>query len=314
METDLDKLEKNIDYLVSISDKLSALGQMEPDSDSQCNDSDIDRQEIKEFGDPEDLYNLSEQDDEANDVDGMLTRVEEPNEDEPESFDREYYFDEAASAIARLSQDISIGDYTRLQYHLEEINTWLNRDIVARHLERFEINVDTIVFSIRHLLSHIEYNEPFIAPRIVNPEVIKELNEEFLYALAKEPGLLHKIDPRLFEELVAEIFRKFKLEVHLTKQTRDGGIDVIAFEDNRYTKNHYIIECKHYVPPRKVGVEVVRCLYGTKMHQQATKAFLVTSSYFSKEALLFAKQHAWELDLKDFDAIKAWLQLNWKKK
>jgi hypothetical protein len=152
----------------------------------------------------------------------------------------------------------------------------------------------------------------FDSPKVIVPEIIVDANTALLEAIARDPALLRGVDPRTFEELVAEIFRKFKMVVHLTKRTRDGGIDIVAFEETCYTNNHYIIECKHYAPDRKVGLEVVQRLYGIKNDLRATKAFLVTSSSFSKDAIRFAKQHIWELSLKDHTDVVRWMQEFWR--
>lgn len=46
---------------------------------------------------------------------------------------------------------------------------------------------------------------------------------DVIKAIAKEPNKLHKISPREFEEVVAELLAAFGWEVSLTPATRDGG-------------------------------------------------------------------------------------------
>jgi HJR/Mrr/RecB family endonuclease len=130
--------------------------------------------------------------------------------------------------------------------------------------------------------------------------------------MAKNPEIIYGIEPRLFEEVVAEVFKKFRMEIMLTKRTRDGGMDIIAFDDKQYTRNKYIIECKRYAPEKKVGLEIVQRLYGVKVSMNVTKALLVTSSYFTKDAIQFARQHFWELDLKDYNDVVGWLKTFWQ--
>jgi len=70
---------------------------------------------------------------------------------------------------------------------------------------------------------------------------------ELVLALKSAPELLSKLDTRQFEEVTAEIFRAKGFEVELTKRTRDGGKDIIAFhKDKLGFKTKYLIECKHY--------------------------------------------------------------------
>jgi restriction system protein len=125
---------------------------------------------------------------------------------------------------------------------------------------------------------------------------------------------MYQIEPRLFEELIEKCMKKMGMHTELTKQTRDGGIDIIAFEDTKFTKNHYIIECKRYNPDHKVGISYVQRLYGVKQDIKATKAFLVTSSSFTSPALEFEKLHQWEMELKAGKDVEKWLNTYWGKK
>ena len=84
---------------------------------------------------------------------------------------------------------------------------------------------------------------------------------------------LLNLSPRQFEEFIAEIRNRFGCEVERTKQTRDGGRDIIAVK--RAEANcRFLIECKRYDPKNKVGVSIVRELYGVKIHERQPKEFL----------------------------------------
>jgi hypothetical protein len=56
-----------------------------------------------------------------------------------------------------------------------------------------------------------------------------------------------------------------------------------------------------------VGVEVVRVLYGVKTHEKATKAFVATTSSFTRDAVQFYEEHRWELELRDSEGICKWI-------
>ena len=142
---------------------------------------------------------------------------------------------------------------------------------------------------------------------------LTEFSEELMIALANNPGLLHTTRPFVFERVVAKIFERFDMRVHLTPQTRDGGYDIVALEESRFTKSQYLIEVKRFAPTKKVGLALVQRLYGVKTASRATKAFLVTTSSFSKPARDFAKQHCWELDLVDHKNLTDWLRCYWGK-
>mgnify|MGYP003543046930 CR=1 FL=1 len=68
----------------------------------------------------------------------------------------------------------------------------------------------------------------------------------------------------------------------------------------------FIIECKRYQPDTKVGVEIVRGLYGVKMAEQYNQAIVVTTSTFTKPAIDFVKPLKFQLELKDFNDVKEW--------
>jgi len=80
--------------------------------------------------------------------------------------------------------------------------------------------------------------------------------------LAENPSALHLLEPRQFEEVIAEIWRARGYDVELTPRTRDGGKDIYAVSSPLYGSLLYIIECKRNHPSRPVGVEIVRSLYG----------------------------------------------------
>lgn len=83
---------------------------------------------------------------------------------------------------------------------------------------------------------------------------------------------LAAIDWEDFEHLIREVFEKeFSSsggEVKVTKASRDGGVDAIAFDP--------------------VGVGAVRELYGTVVNEGATKGVLVTTSDYGPDSYAFA--------------------------
>jgi HJR/Mrr/RecB family endonuclease len=122
----------------------------------------------------------------------------------------------------------------------------------------------------------------------------------------RHPTELKKMDRRRFEELVAEIWRRFGYDVELTKQTRDGGKDIIAIR-RAEVDVRYLIECKRPDEGTTIGVRPVRELLGVKTDERATKAILVTTAQFSDDARLLFDRHKWELEGRDFDGLKDWL-------
>jgi restriction system protein len=103
----------------------------------------------------------------------------------------------------------------------------------------------------------------------------------------QHPNELYKLDPRNFEELVAELFQGFGFDVELTAQTRDQGRDVIAIA-HKPANIRFLIECKRYAAERAVGIAPVQRLLGVVTSEQATKGILVTTArrFTSQQATL----------------------------
>lgn len=137
----------------------------------------------------------------------------------------------------------------------------------------------------------------------VTDEVSRKLIEHF----SRHPEELKNMNRRKFEELIAELFKGFGYDVELTKQTRDGGRDIVALKSGEVTVK-YLIECKRPEPGNYVSIAPVRELYGVKVHEGATKAILATTSHFSPDALRFFDTHKWELEPKDYDGIMGWIK------
>lgn len=126
--------------------------------------------------------------------------------------------------------------------------------------------------------------------------------------LSREPESIYQLPPRSFEELIAGLIDDMGWEVVLTPQTRDGGRDIIALLNNELGRHLCLIEAKRYAANRKVGVDLVRTLYGTVTHEEATSGLLVTTARFSKEAQAFASQHTNRLGLKDYEDVLQWIR------
>jgi hypothetical protein len=96
------------------------------------------------------------------------------------------------------------------------------------------------------------------------------------------------LTPRKFEILVADIFKNVGYRVQLTKQTRDGGFDMVLSEDSG---KQILVEAKRYKNGNVVGVGIVRQLLGVELLKKTGYAKIVTSSTFSNPAKKEAKIH-----------------------
>ena len=151
-----------------------------------------------------------------------------------------------------------------------------------------------------------DFSGEFTQPKLIS--TYREVNEELIRYLSKHPELLYELDSRKFEELVAELFRDMGFSVEVTPRTRDGGRDIQALRSNELGKSLYLIECKRYARTRKVGIEPVRGLYGVIQSERATMGIIATTSSFTSDAIDFATPLQYQLSLRDFEALKQWLE------
>ena len=99
----------------------------------------------------------------------------------------------------------------------------------------------------------------------------------------------------------------------IAQRTRDGGKDIIAISRNSLgIDTKFFIECKRYAKYNKVGVDIVRSLYGVHGTKSSpNKSILATTSTFTTGAIDFAQKEVkseWERSLKDNKDIIQWIR------
>lgn len=88
-----------------------------------------------------------------------------------------------------------------------------------------------------------------------------------------------------FEQLIGEAFRLQGYSVVETGGSgTDGGVDLVLSKG----REKFLVQCKHW-RAFKVGVEIVRELYGVMAARGAAGGFVVTSGRFTAEAEKFAQ-------------------------
>jgi len=102
---------------------------------------------------------------------------------------------------------------------------------------------------------------------------------------------LAAMDWQDFEHLIREIFEKeFNSsggEVKITRASKDGGVDAVAFDPDPIRGGKIVIQAKRYT--NVVGLSAVRDLYGTVLNEGATKGILVSTADYGSDAYNFAK-------------------------
>ncbi|WP_428717123.1 restriction endonuclease [Undibacterium curvum] len=138
--------------------------------------------------------------------------------------------------------------------------------------------------------------------------IVATIDDEIKKYFKKHPEKLYELSPRKFEELVASILKDLGFDVELTQATRDGGRDIIAYVRNSVCSYLTHIECKRYAADNKVGVGIIREVLGVHNIRKATKSVIVTTSFFSSDAVKEAEMLENQIDLRDFNDLKSWLQ------
>jgi len=91
--------------------------------------------------------------------------------------------------------------------------------------------------------------------------------------------------PRMFEEQMAEMFRRLGYRVTLTPFQGDHGIDLKIINPTEFA----IVQCKRYAQHNKVGEEYVREFFGCMQHESADIGYMITTSDFTENAYKWAK-------------------------
>lgn len=187
-------------------------------------------------------------------------------------------------------------------------------NLVVNHINNGQRNLDALF----NLLSQdIKYNpidrtgelhksnDPSSLIHVTND--IRIVNERLLDVVQKNNKAIFDLTPRQFEEFVAELMEKRGYRVDLTKATRDGGKDLIIANHADIGNFIFYVECKKYAPDNPVGVNLVRELAGTILADRVTAGIMVTSSYFSPDAINYSNQLKHQLSLIDFLKLKDWI-------
>lgn len=141
------------------------------------------------------------------------------------------------------------------------------------------------------------------------------LSSSNLATIAENKNELAKIDPRHFEELVAELLRADGYEeVTLVPRHNAPGPDIIALCNNPSgTPQQFLIEVKRW--NTAVAIDAVRTImYRTDLESRSNGAMIVTTSRFTKDAMQEKERiHKWRLDLVDGEKVQKWIRCHMHK-
>jgi restriction system protein len=131
---------------------------------------------------------------------------------------------------------------------------------------------------------------PVLEFNMVDPRFIEET--DILSELDQRPNLMD-LSPSEFEALITNLFQKMGYETRLTRSSRDGGVDCVAYKLDSIIRVKVVIQAKRYKDT--VGVSAVRDLYGTVMNEGASQGILITTSGFGKASFEFAENKPLDL-------------------
>ena len=127
---------------------------------------------------------------------------------------------------------------------------------------------------------------PFLAGILLLPAAVSAFNSwRKGQLLEKQTGIgtIRSISWQKFEELVGEAYRRRGYRViENTAAGPDEGIDLVLKKGGSLI----LVQCKHW-KSSKVGVNIVRELFGVMTAKHATSGILITSGVFTQEAKNF---------------------------
>jgi len=114
-----------------------------------------------------------------------------------------------------------------------------------------------------------------------NSEAAKLSADNARVQLGVELDLLNGLTPRGFEEYVADVWRASGYTCHLTKRSRDCGVDVVADKSDK----RLLIQAKRYTSS-DVGIETIQRMAGLLVDEEfaASRVLVVTTSGFTQDA------------------------------
>jgi restriction system protein len=143
-------------------------------------------------------------------------------------------------------------------------------------------------YAAKGLLGGLSAAAPFIALFLLIPAPIaafRQWRERCL--LDKQDGLasIRALSWSRFEALIGEAYRRQGYSVSRPSGSGpDGGVDLVLRKDG----NTLLVQCKQW-KSWKIGVKVVREMYGVMTDKKAQGVIVVTSGMFTQEARTFAE-------------------------
>jgi restriction system protein len=146
--------------------------------------------------------------------------------------------------------------------------------------DRWRAELDTFVIT-KVPIAGLEHND---AVRSVVTAIVLKVLDECQEPPADDTRLMQTTDPKIFEELCAEVFADVGFDVTVNGRSGDQGADVIAALDGY----RIVVQCKLYSSP--VGNKAVQEVAAARKFYEATVAIVVATQGFTPSARVLAEK------------------------
>jgi hypothetical protein len=129
-----------------------------------------------------------------------------------------------------------------------------------------------------------------------------------ILALFRRRVDLNALNWRQLEEVIAELLKTEGYDVELGRGSKDSGADIIAhmtIPTIGYVRT--VWQAKHFANGNKVGLSIVRELADVRNELNATKAFIVTSSFLTRGALERIHRDEYQLGKLERPELETWI-------
>jgi len=192
----------------------------------------------------------------------------------------------------------------------QRIDTARTPDASALGIEGQEPGVEEVPINVPELL--IPAAIITVAAEVPEGELVEAVMLpwfEIVKALGRDPNLLHQLEWRMVEELIAGAYTQDGWpDVILTSRSGDGGRDIIASKPG-FGAIRFYDQVKAYSPGHPVPANDVRAIFGVvNLHQNVSKAVITTTASFAPGVYEeFKPVMPNRLELRDGSALRRWL-------
>jgi restriction system protein len=119
---------------------------------------------------------------------------------------------------------------------------------------------------------------------------------------------------RNFERFCADFFQRIGYNVQLGPGSKDGGIDIRAFDTSNNQNPKLIIQCKRHSKDNKVKIDVVKAFYTDVSFENAEHGIIITTSYIESGGKKVSKARNYPLRFIENEQVKQIAQSMWRYK